>query len=123
MQSSIPKISRQAAKEQRRPQREPIQQSFFEIFSLRSLRLSEKRFFSFRGTEDFSQSRKDAKETAKRTHPAILLSDLLSAFLAPLRETVPVHPSFPRRRAIISTVRDQLSVSAASCLRPVRVIE
>ena len=35
----------------------------------------------------------------------------------------PGHGSLRRSRAIISTVRDQLSVSAASCLRPVRVIE
>ena len=47
--------------------------------------------FSLGDTADFSQSRKDAKETAKRTSRVlpkrVLLRDLLFAFSAPLRET------------------------------------
>ena len=33
------------------------------------------------------------------------------------------HGSLSSRRAIIATVRDQLLVSAASCLRPARLME
>ena len=47
--------------------------------------------FSLGDTADFSQSRKDAKETAKRTSRVlpkrVLLRDLLFAFSAPLRES------------------------------------
>src|ERR1017187_5923308 len=48
-----------------------------------------------------------------------------AAFAEEAREqdTQPGHDSLSSRRAIMATVRDQLSVSAASCLRPARVME